>query len=126
MTLSVIVITRNEQASIRRCIESAAWANEIVVLDAGSTDETARIARECGAQVQVSADWPGFGAQKNRVLDLATGDWGTFARRRRMGHARITRRNRTDAGRTWQPRGFPTTAAVELLRTLHAPLGLVA
>lgn len=75
MTLSVIVITRNEQASIRRCIESAAWANEIVVLDAGSTDETARIARECGAQVQVSADWPGFGAQKNRVLDLATGDW---------------------------------------------------
>ena len=75
MTLSVTIITKNEQAAIRRCLESVAWADEIVVLDAGSTDETARIARECGAQVHVSSDWPGFGPQKNRALELATGDW---------------------------------------------------
>ncbi len=75
MTLSVVIITRNEQAAIRRCLESAACAGEIVVLDAGSTDETARIARECGAQVHVSSDWQGFGPQKNRALDLVTGDW---------------------------------------------------
>ena len=75
MMLSVVVITRNEQAAIRRCLESVAWADEIVVLDAGSSDDTARIARECGARVHIAADWPGFGPQKNRALALATGDW---------------------------------------------------
>ncbi len=75
MTLSVTIITRNEQAAIRRCLESVAWADEIVVLDAGSSDDTARIARECGARVHIAADWQGFGPQKNRALALATGDW---------------------------------------------------
>lgn len=75
MTLSVTIITRNEQTTLRRCLQSVAWADEIVVLDSGSSDDTARIARECGAQVHVAADWPGFGPQKNRALDLATGDW---------------------------------------------------
>ena len=75
MTLSVTIITRNEQAAIRRCLESVAWADEIVLLDSGSGDDTARIARECGAKVHVAPDWPGFGPQKNRALDLATGDW---------------------------------------------------
>jgi glycosyltransferase involved in cell wall biosynthesis len=75
MTLSVAIITRNEQAAIRRCLESVAWADEIVVLDSGSSDDTARTARECGARVHVAPDWPGFGPQKNRALDLATGDW---------------------------------------------------
>lgn len=75
MMLSVIVITRNEQAAIRRCLESVAWADEIVVLDSDSSDDTARIARECGAKLHTTVDWPGFGAQKNRALDLATGDW---------------------------------------------------
>ena len=75
MTLSIVIITRDEQAAIRRCLESVAWAGEIVVLDAGSIDETARIARECGAKVHIASDWQGFGRQKNRALDLATGDW---------------------------------------------------
>src|SRR5690606_12963737 len=43
--------------------------------DSGSTDTTCEIARAHGARVEVSADWPGFGPQKNRALDLATGDW---------------------------------------------------
>jgi glycosyltransferase involved in cell wall biosynthesis len=75
MRLSVIVITRNEKANISDCLESLAFADEIVVLDNSSTDGTADIARSLGARVSVSEDWPGFGPQKNRALDLATGDW---------------------------------------------------
>ena len=72
--LSVIIITKNEAANIRDCLMSVAWANEIVVVDARSTDETVEICKELGAHVYVH-DWPGFGVQKNRALDYATGDW---------------------------------------------------
>jgi glycosyltransferase involved in cell wall biosynthesis len=75
MTLSVIVITKNEARVIARCLESVAWADEIIVLDAASTDSTPDIARQLNAKVTTSADWPGYGAQKNRALDLATGYW---------------------------------------------------
>lgn len=73
--LSVILITKNEAANIRACLESVAWADEIVVVDSGSTDETVEIAREFTDKVYVHSDWPGFGPQKNRALDYATGDW---------------------------------------------------
>lgn len=73
--LSVIVITRNEAAHIRRCLESVAFADEIVVVDSGSEDDTVTIAQSCGARVVTHADWPGFGPQKNRALDLARGEW---------------------------------------------------
>jgi glycosyltransferase involved in cell wall biosynthesis len=72
--LSVIVITKNEAQNIRACLESVNWADEIIVVDSGSTDETIAIAREFTQHVY-SHDWPGFGAQKNRALDYATGDW---------------------------------------------------
>lgn len=75
MTLSVIIIARDAEATIRRCIGSVAWADEIVVAEHGSADRTAEVARELGAKVHQTADWPGFGQQKNRALDLATGDW---------------------------------------------------
>jgi glycosyltransferase involved in cell wall biosynthesis len=75
MKLSVIVITKNAAATIRRCLESVAWADEIVVLDSGSTDRTAEICRELGASVHEARDWPGFGPQKNRALALAGGEW---------------------------------------------------
>lgn len=75
LRLSVIVITKNEEPRIRRCLESVAWADEIVVVDSGSQDGTVAICRELGANVRVTGDWPGFGPQKNRALDIATGDW---------------------------------------------------
>lgn len=75
MSLSVIVIAKDEAAVIRRCLESVAWADEIIVLDSGSTDGTVEICQACMARVEATADWPGFGVQKNRVLALATGDW---------------------------------------------------
>ena len=76
MTLSVILITKNEAERLPRCLESVrGLADEIVVLDSGSTDATLEIARRYTDKVYVSPDWPGFGPQKNRVLDYATGDW---------------------------------------------------
>jgi glycosyltransferase involved in cell wall biosynthesis len=75
VTLSVIVITKDEEAAIARTLDSVAWADEIVVVDSGSTDRTVEIARERGAKVVVTPDWPGFGPQKNRALELVSCDW---------------------------------------------------
>lgn len=75
MTLSVIIITKNEARHIVACLESVAFADEFIVVDSGSTDDTVALARKFGARVEVTPDWPGFGPQKNRALDLATGDW---------------------------------------------------
>jgi glycosyltransferase involved in cell wall biosynthesis len=73
--LSVILITKNEAANIRACLESVAWADEIIVVDSGSTDGTQEIARQFTPHVHLHADWPGFGPQKNLALSYATGDW---------------------------------------------------
>lgn len=73
--LSVIVITKNEEEDIRACVESVSWADEVVVVDAGSSDATADICREMGAKVYVHPGWPGFGPQKNRALGYATREW---------------------------------------------------
>ncbi len=75
MRLSVIIITRNEQANIADCLHSVAFADEVIVLDSASTDATADLARGLGAKVHVTQTWPGFGMQKNKALELATGDW---------------------------------------------------
>ena len=72
--LSVIIITKNETKHIRRCLESVKWVDEIIVLDSGSTDDTVAICREYTDHV-FETDWPGFGPQKQRALDKATGDW---------------------------------------------------
>jgi glycosyltransferase involved in cell wall biosynthesis len=74
-SLSVIVITKNEARNIEACLRSVSFADQIVVLDSGSSDETAEIARAMGAQVSENGDWQGFGVQKNRALGLATSDW---------------------------------------------------
>lgn len=73
--LSVALIAHNEAHQLRACLASVAWADEIVVVENGSSDGTAELARELGAQVISSPDWPGFGAQKNRAIDACSGDW---------------------------------------------------
>lgn len=73
--LSVIVITRNEISNIAGCLRSVAFADEVVVVDSGSTDGTAEAARALGARVLQPQGWPGFGPQKNRALDAASGEW---------------------------------------------------
>ncbi|WP_297389057.1 glycosyltransferase family 2 protein [Acidiferrobacter sp.] len=74
MSLSIIIVTNNEEFAIRRCLESVAWADEIVVVDSGSRDNTTAICREFTDKI-VHADWRGFGPQKNLALGLATGEW---------------------------------------------------
>lgn len=74
MSLSVIIISKNEEAVIRRCLTSVAWADEIVVVDSRSDDKTVEICREFTDKV-VQADWRGFGPQKNLALGLAVGEW---------------------------------------------------
>ncbi len=72
--LSVTVIAWNEEARLRDCLESVSWADEIIVIDAESTDKTAQLAREFTDKVWVRP-WPGFPVQKNFALEQATGDW---------------------------------------------------
>jgi len=73
--LSVIIITLNEAENIRACLESVAWADEVIVVDSGSTDDTLSICAELGAKVLINREWQGFGFQKNLALQQATGDW---------------------------------------------------
>lgn len=72
--LTVIIITYNEEPDIAACLESVAWADEIVVVDCGSTDDTVAICRRYSSQVHVT-DRRGSGPQKQRALDLATTPW---------------------------------------------------
>ncbi len=75
-TLSVILITRNEEANLADCLASLEGiAQQIVVVDTNSSDRTLDIAKSYGAAIAQPPDWPGFGPQKNRALDLATGEW---------------------------------------------------
>jgi glycosyltransferase involved in cell wall biosynthesis len=73
-TLSVVLITLNEAANLPRTLASVRWAQEIMVVDSGSTDATAEIARSAGARVYAEP-WKGFGPQKNSAIARATGDW---------------------------------------------------
>jgi glycosyltransferase involved in cell wall biosynthesis len=72
--LSVAVITHNEAANIRGCLESVAWAGEIVVVDQFSEDGTPEVAASCGARV-FQETWRGFAEQKNIALDRTTRPW---------------------------------------------------
>lgn len=73
--LSVAIIACNEAHRIARCLQSVSFADQIVVLDSGSTDDTVAIARGLGADVEVTPDWPGFGPQKNRALARCRYRW---------------------------------------------------
>lgn len=75
MRLSAIVIAKNEEKNIEACLDSLRFCDERIVVDGGSEDLTATLARRKGAQVVVNNEWTGFGPQKNFALSLAKGDW---------------------------------------------------
>jgi glycosyltransferase involved in cell wall biosynthesis len=72
--LTVTVITRDEAANIEAALASVSWADEIVLVDSGSTDDTLAIAKRHTPKVFVR-DWPGFAAQKNWAAEQASNDW---------------------------------------------------
>lgn len=74
MSIAATVITKNEAAMIRACLDSLSWVDEIVVVDSGSTDRTVDICREYTDKI-MQTDWPGFGPQKNRAIEMATSEW---------------------------------------------------
>lgn len=72
--LSVVIISKNEEKFIADAVKSALFADEVLVLDSGSIDNTCVIAQQLGARV-LHQDWLGFGAQKNKAVELAKNDW---------------------------------------------------
>jgi glycosyltransferase involved in cell wall biosynthesis len=74
MPLSVAIITRNAASQLGGCLASVAFADEIVVVDSGSTDGTTELAAHRGARV-IAKEWLGFGPQKQFAVDSAAHDW---------------------------------------------------
>lgn len=76
--LSIAILAFNEEKLIAQCVRSASFADEVVVVDAGSTDRTVEIARSLGASVYGYPDWRGFAVQRNRLLEHVQGDFIFF------------------------------------------------
>src|SRR5690349_24357776 len=74
MPLSVAIITRNAASQLEGCLASVAFAEEVVVVDSGSTDGTVELAARHGARV-IPKEWLGFGAQKQFAVESARNDW---------------------------------------------------
>ena len=74
MKVSVAIITYNEEAKIADALESVKWADEIIVVDSGSSDATCAIAADYGARV-IPHEWEGFGRQKQFAVNAASNDW---------------------------------------------------
>jgi (heptosyl)LPS beta-1,4-glucosyltransferase len=72
--LTVTVITRNEAANIEGALESVRWADEIVVVDSHSADETVALAQKYNARIVIH-DWAGYSAQRNYAAEIASNDW---------------------------------------------------
>jgi glycosyltransferase involved in cell wall biosynthesis len=77
MTISAIILARDEEQNIPACVASLAGLDEIIVIDTGSGDRTVEVARRCGARV-ISEPWLGFGAQRQQALRHARNDWVLF------------------------------------------------
>lgn len=73
--LSVVMIAKNAADLLPDCLASVQWADEIVLLDSGSDDNTVKLAQSLGVKVHVDTDWQGYGIQRQRAQALATGDY---------------------------------------------------
>ena len=74
MSLSVVVITKDEENNIERCLKSVDWADEIIVVDSDSTDRTVELARQQRARV-FKTQWKGYGPAKREAVNHAAGEW---------------------------------------------------
>jgi glycosyltransferase involved in cell wall biosynthesis len=77
LPITLLVMTYNEAGNIARCLNSVPFAGEKIVVDSGSSDATAAIARAQGATV-IEQAWLGFGAQRNFATARASNDWILF------------------------------------------------
>ena len=77
-TLTIGILTMNEERRIEECIRSAQFADEIIVVDSGSKDNTVTLAQNLGAKVYIHADWQGFAEQRNRLLQYVKSDYIFF------------------------------------------------
>ena len=72
--LSVAIITKNEEENIRQCLQSVAFAGQIVIVDSGSTDSTLQIAAQFGCEIY-HEEWRGFGPQKQSAIEKCRNPW---------------------------------------------------
>ncbi len=77
-TLCIAILTMNEERRIAQCIQSAHFADQIVVVDSGSKDGTVALAQSLGAQVHSHTDWQGFAEQRNRLIAHCSADYIFF------------------------------------------------
>lgn len=74
-SISAIVLTKNEASNIAACLDSLSWADDILVYDSGSLDETLAMTKAKGARVVEDEDWQGFGRQRQKAQLHSTSDW---------------------------------------------------
>jgi (heptosyl)LPS beta-1,4-glucosyltransferase len=74
-SVSIVMIVKNEEKNLADCLQSVSWADEIVIMDSGSTDSTESIAKQFGAKFLTNTDWQGYGPQRQMAQAHATGDW---------------------------------------------------
>ncbi len=74
-TISIIIIVKNGEEYIEKALKSAMWADDIIILDSGSTDNTKKIAQKYTKNVHTSEAWPGFGIQRQNAQKLSKSDW---------------------------------------------------
>jgi len=116
--LSVIILTKDEEALIERCIRSVDFADEFVVVDCGSTDRTREIAASVGAKV-IEQEWLGWSAQRNRGAEAASNDWVFFLEADEVPSAELAESFREVLSRPMDPRnGYSLTRRDDLLGVL--------
>jgi|TARA_Y100001947_G_scaffold76236_1_gene64501 Glycosyltransferases involved in cell wall biogenesis len=73
--LSICIICKDEENKIEQCLKSVSWADEIIIVDSGSTDRTIEIAKRFTDKIYREVDWQGFGVQRRRAEEYANNNW---------------------------------------------------